>query len=107
MGPGEEELVNSMREESPPRVLLALDGSPAAATALPLARTVADQLGAFLEVFHVASPTGPEADLWQRLQLDLRDGEEVQVRSHAGEPSKAILEAARARAIELVVLTTH
>jgi nucleotide-binding universal stress UspA family protein len=100
-------MMNSAHEEWRPKVLLALDGSPAAATALPLARTVADQLGTFVEIFHVASPAGPGADLWQRLHLDLRDGEEVQVRSHVGEPSEAILEAARARATDLVVLTTH
>jgi nucleotide-binding universal stress UspA family protein len=100
-------MMNSAHEEWRPKVLLALDGSPAAATALPLARTMADQLGAIVEIFHVATSARPGADLWQRLHVDLRDGEEVQVRSHVGDPSKAILEAARAHAVELVVLTTH
>ena len=94
-------------EEKRPIVLLALDGSPAAATALPLGRTVADQLEATVEVLHVAGEDRPDPDLWQRLHGDLRSGEVVQVRSHAGEPAAAILRTARAPGVDLVVLTTH
>jgi len=88
-------------------VLLALDGSAAAATALPLGRVVADQLGATVEVLHVAGDDRPDPDLWQRLHGELRLGEVVQVRSHAGEPAVAILQAAREPGVDLVVLTTH
>jgi nucleotide-binding universal stress UspA family protein len=88
-------------------VLLALDGSPAGATALPLARVVADQLGAAVEILHVAGEERPDPDLWQRLHVELQPGEAVQVRSHAGEPASAILQAARTPGVDLVVLTTH
>jgi nucleotide-binding universal stress UspA family protein len=94
-------------EEKRPTVLLALDGSPAAATALPLARVLADQLGAPVEILHVAGEERPDPDLWQRLHVELRPGEVVQTRSHAGAPASAILQAARAPGVDLVVLTTH
>jgi nucleotide-binding universal stress UspA family protein len=94
-------------EEKRPIVLLALDGSPAAATALPLGRAVADQLEATVEVLHVAGEVPPDRDVWQRLHGELRLGELVQVRSHAGDPAVAILQAARGPGVDLVVLTTH
>jgi nucleotide-binding universal stress UspA family protein len=94
-------------EEQRPTVLLALDGSPAAATALPLARAVAGQLGATVEILHVAGEQRPDPDLWQRLHVELRPGEVVQTRSHTGEPASAILQAARAPGVDVVVLTTH
>jgi nucleotide-binding universal stress UspA family protein len=94
-------------EEQRSTVLLALDGSPAAATALPLARTVANQLGATVEILHVAGEERPDLDLWQRLHVQLQPAEAVQVRSHAGEPAAAILRAAREPGVDLVVLTTH
>jgi nucleotide-binding universal stress UspA family protein len=94
-------------EERRSTVLLALDGSSAAATALPLVRVVARQLGAAVEILHVAGDERPDPDLWQRLHVELQPGEAVQVRSHAGEPAAAILRAARAPGVDLVVLTTH
>jgi nucleotide-binding universal stress UspA family protein len=90
-----------------PKVLVALDGSPAGATALPLARVVAQQLDADVEILHVASDMAPEAGLWRRLHADLGTDEVVQVRSHGGEPAAAILRAASAPGVALVVLTTH
>jgi nucleotide-binding universal stress UspA family protein len=94
-------------EEKRPIVLLALDGSPAAATALPLGRTVADQLGATVEVLHVAGQDQLDPGVWQRLHGELRLEEVVQVRSHAGEPAMAILQAARRPGVDLLVMTTH
>jgi nucleotide-binding universal stress UspA family protein len=90
-----------------PLVLVALDGSPAAATAMPLARVVARQLAAQIEVLHVAADQPPGAALWQRLHLGLEDLETVQVRSRAGEPAAGILEAAADPRVAVVVLTTH
>jgi nucleotide-binding universal stress UspA family protein len=94
--------------DAPPRrVLVALDGSTAAATALPLARTVAGQLGATLAVLHV-TPGPPLAPaLWQRLHADLAAGETVEIRSPVPEPAAEILAAARDPGVVLVVLTTH
>lgn len=89
------------------KVLVALDGSPAAATALPVARALAAQLGAAIEILHVTprQPLAPE--LWQQLHAGLLDAECVQIRSRAGSPAEAILEAAADPAVMLVVLTTH
>jgi nucleotide-binding universal stress UspA family protein len=90
-----------------PLVLVALDGSPAAATAMPLARVVARQLAASIEVLHLTATQPPDAALWQRLHLGLEDLEAVQVRSRAGEPAAGILEAAADPRVALLVLTTH
>ncbi len=90
-----------------PKVVLALDGSPAAATALPLARSVADDVRATVEVVHLASAAGRHADSPQRLRVELQTGEEVQMRPDAHDPVAAILEAARKPGVELLVLTTH
>jgi nucleotide-binding universal stress UspA family protein len=68
-------------EEKRSTVLLVLDGSTAAATALPPGRTVANQRGH--RVLHVADGVPPDPDVWQRLHRELRLGEVVQVRSHA------------------------
>ena len=94
-------------EDTRPIVLLAHDGSPAAATALPLGRRVADQLGATLEILYVAGEDRPDRKVWEQLHENLRHGEAVQVRSHAGEAAAAILQAARGQDVKLVVLTTH
>ena len=99
--------MTSSTERARSKVLLALDGSPAAATACPLARALADQLGAVVEVFHVADRGGPDPDVWQRLHLNLQPGDEVQVRSNVTEPAAATLRATHEPAVEVVVLTTH
>src|SRR5262245_44624753 len=51
--------------ESKPRdtVLIALDGSPAAAMAVPIALAVAAQLGADCRALHIVSDSGPIGDL--------------------------------------------
>ncbi len=51
--------------ESKPRdtVLVALDGSPAAAMALPIALAVAAQLGADCQALHIVSESGPIGEL--------------------------------------------
>ncbi|MBX5489536.1 MAG: universal stress protein [Chloroflexi bacterium] len=93
--------------DAAPRVLVALDGSPAAVTALPVARVVADQLGARVEILYIAPDHAPAGDLWERLQATVGPGEALQVRRHAGEPAPAILAIAEEPGIALLVLTTH
>ncbi len=90
-----------------PKVVLALDGSPAAATALPLARSVADDVRATVEIVHLASAAGRHAHSPQRLRVELQTGEEVQMRPDGHDLVAAILEAARKPGVELLVLTTH
>jgi nucleotide-binding universal stress UspA family protein len=88
-----------------PRLLVALDGSPAAATALPFARAIAARLRVGLEA--LVCVAGEEADLRQQVRLQLEPGESMQVRSHTGEPATALLEAAADPEAVLLVLTAH
>jgi nucleotide-binding universal stress UspA family protein len=89
------------------KVLVALDGSSAAATALPLARRVATRLGARLEILHVVPDGAPDPAVWDRLHRDLAEHESVVIRSQAGEPAAAILEAAAEPGVTVLVLATH
>ncbi len=95
---------------SPPaiqKVLVALDGSPAAATALPFARTLAARLAARVEVVHcVEDPTTGSA-LEQAVRQALRPDEALQLRPARGAPENGILEAAADPTVVLLVLTTH
>ena len=88
-------------------VLVALDGSPAAATALPIAHAVAGQLDATLAILHIAAALLSESDLRQRLYLDRPDAEALPIRAGVGEPATEILRAASAPGVVLVILTTH
>jgi nucleotide-binding universal stress UspA family protein len=92
-----------------PAVVVALDGSPAAATALPLGQVVARQLGAPVEILHVAPSAhpDPEPDRLRLLSCGVEIGSAVQVRWVVGEPMPGILEAISDPGVELVVLTTH
>ncbi len=89
------------------KVLVALDGSPAAATALPFARAVAEQLGARVEILHIAAEGAPDVAVWERIHGPLLEAEAVQVRSRAGDPAAAILQELAHPDVVFVVLTTH
>jgi len=88
-------------------VLVALDGSPAAAAALPMARTIAAQLDAAITILYSAAVPVPAAELRQRLGLDHLDVEVLQVRAPGGAPASGILRASAAPEVALLVLTTH
>lgn len=90
---------------APATILVAWDGSPAAAAALPLARAVARRLEASVEVVHVAPP-GEAERAAQALQPLLAPEERLHARA-ASEPARAILEAAADPAVTLLALTTH
>lgn len=98
----------SIARTDQPVVLVAVDGSPAAATALPLARAVAAQLGARTGLLHVTRDPFPPGDREERLFLDQDQpsGEDLRVILNA-DPAAAILRAAEAPEVALVVLTTH
>jgi nucleotide-binding universal stress UspA family protein len=122
--------------ENKPRdtVLVALDGSLAAATALPIALAVAAQLGIDCEVLHIVSDTGlvaglgrpfakefealtgvklwPDAlestvRLWQAFAGPGNALAHIEVRLDAGDPAAGILRASADPLVTLVVLTTH
>lgn len=91
----------------PSTILVASDGSPAAARALPMARVIAQQLGAAVEVLYVTPETAPEMTVWERLQADLGPREQLQVRTSAESTAEALISAAAAAGVCLLVLTTH
>lgn len=99
--------MSTAQPEPRPRVLVALDGSPAAATAFPLARVVAAQLGAAVEILHCAAAPLPDSELRERLHLDSAELEGIAPRLYLGEPAPGILHAAADPGVALVVLTTH
>jgi nucleotide-binding universal stress UspA family protein len=87
-------------------VLVALDGSRAAAVALPVARSIAAQLGGMVAILHIAAAPLPDADLRRRLHLDSREAT-TRLWSRVGAPAVEILRAAGEPDVVLVVLTTH
>jgi nucleotide-binding universal stress UspA family protein len=89
------------------KVLVALDGSPAAAVALPLARTVAGQLDADLEAVHVASAAKPSEEVRVSLGLDAAEAVDIPVRVLVGDPVEELLRATSRRDVAVTVLATH
>lgn len=90
-----------------PVVLVALDGSPAAVTALPIARTIAVQLGAEAAILHVTAAPMSEEDVRQRLNLQQAGAMDNELRIRVGDPATMILQATTEATVALVVLTTH
>jgi len=86
---------------------VALDGSRAAAVALPVARGIAAQLGGAIAILHIAAALLPDADLRRRLHLDSGEATTTRLWSHVGAPAAEILRAAGEPDLALVVLTTH
>lgn len=88
-------------------VLLALDGSVAAATAAPAARLVAQQLNATLRVLYVAPNAMPEDVLRRRLHLDRYQLDDCELHIHRGPPASGILQMVNDPSTVMTVLTTH
>ncbi len=83
-------------------VLVALDGSPAAATALPVACAIGAQLGARVEALHVAGAGASVAEVER-----VAESAGVELRRTYGDPADEILRAGEAEEVTLVVLATH
>jgi nucleotide-binding universal stress UspA family protein len=90
-----------------PVVLVAVDGSPAAATGLPVARTIAAQLGARVEALHVLIPGVAGIDARAVLGLEEEGGGGIGLRTVDGDPVDEILRAGEDPNVLLVVLATH
>jgi nucleotide-binding universal stress UspA family protein len=88
-------------------VLVALDGSPAAATALPIARTIAAQLGARVEALHVMPPGSHGVDGRAILGSAGESPDRIRLRTVNGTPAEEILRAGEAPNVVVVVLATH
>lgn len=89
------------------RVVVPLDGSVAAATALPVARAIAAQLHAGLTILHVNPHAALDDALLAALRNQQRDAEASELQVLTGDPGQEILRATRDPTIALVVLTTH
>jgi len=89
------------------RVLIALDGSAAAAAALPFARALAAALQLPAEVIYAAAKPTPMATI--REQLGLGDGAQgdLSLQVAVGEPAAAIVGGAAAPEVGLLVMATH
>ena len=110
-----------------PVVLVALDGSLAAETALLIATAVAAQMGAACQALHIVAENGPSAGLrqsfargaetltaveqWQVFPAPtntiLAAFWHIELRLDVGDPVEGILRASADPTIALVVLTTH
>ncbi len=88
-------------------MLVALDGSSAAATALPAARALGRQLGAKVETLYVSRRSVSEAALRRRLGLRAGGRGALSISACIGEPAECILRQTEEPGVELVVLTTH
>lgn len=90
-----------------PAILLPLDGSKAALGALPVAQAFARLEDAPLRILHVTPQALPIDQLITRVGLRPSDLKGASVEQRAGDPSAAILQAARALPSRLVVISTH
>jgi nucleotide-binding universal stress UspA family protein len=86
------------------KVLLAHDGSPAAAKAIPTAIGLADQLHDLVRVLHVI-PAGSDIDLRALQEMAALDN--VEVLCCRGDIVPRLLHEAKEPAVDVLVLTTH
>jgi nucleotide-binding universal stress UspA family protein len=90
-------------------LLVPLDGMPVAESALPVARVLANALGARLELVRVVAPDasgGAEADALAYLDhFELTDGDLRRVAR--GLPGECLVHEAASEHVKLMVMTTH
>jgi len=87
--------------------VVALDGSPAAATALPLAQAVARRLGTRVESLCVAASADAQRAMQEALSCHLPAGAVLHPRWAVGDPVLEILRATSDATVEMLVLATH
>lgn len=99
--------MTSVNRTAPRSVLVALDGSEASSTAVPVAEAVARQLGERLEILfvHGAGELIPEIDVL--VSADTRVQTPIELRAIEGDAVNAILEAIEDPSVTMVVMTTH
>lgn len=91
----------------PPAILVPLDGSRHATVALPVARGLADQLGAVLQLIHIAEPRLTPEELLTRVGLTPEQLFGSVLDQQAGSPAEAIVRLARARPCSYIVMCTR
>lgn len=89
------------------KVVVALDGSAAAASAVPHARALADQFGAKLEALYVIPARSALADRRARARLRLGPDAGVNLRLEEGDPAEAILKDIQEAEVVALVMSTH
>ena len=105
------------------KILVPMDGSPSSITALAEALTLAEDLGAAIEVLHVKTPEqfergspGAAAASAQSQEREMEEaiteaqshlGDRLSRRTDAGEPIRTIIEIAAAERADLIVMGTH
>lgn len=94
--------------ESPSRIVVAWDGSPASATAFPVARILATQLNANVEIVHFLGDGASDEEIRAAaLEHGLDDLEVSRLQVRPGKSVASILTVAADPMIQLLVLTTH
>lgn len=93
---------------SQPILLVPLDGTPAARAALPAAKALGDIFGASPRILHVSGEKPSSLrDIADRLGLARAGLEAWSIETQAGDPSAAILKAARALEARFIVMCAH
>src|SRR5918998_5729532 len=90
-----------------PVILVPLDGSPHASATLPVVKALGGVMGASPRVIHVSDRMPPLSELVGRLGLERAALHGWSIDARVGEPSTAIIDAARAVGVRLVVMCTH
>jgi nucleotide-binding universal stress UspA family protein len=89
-------------------IVVPWDGSPAAATAFPVARILATQFRANVQIVHfLPAGAGDEVVRAAAREQGLGGFDESSLRIHSADAASGILEAAADAAVQLLVLTTH
>jgi nucleotide-binding universal stress UspA family protein len=88
-------------------ILVPLDGTAAALSALPVAQTLAELGGATLHIVHVHERPLPVHDLLSRIGIAADECSGCVVEQATGPPAERIMEFASERDIDLLVLCTH
>lgn len=87
-----------------PTLLVPLDGSPKATAALPVARGLADLMGATVALIHVGREALAPGELLDRMRLSAEDVRGLVIDQCSGSPADAIVRAAAARHTVLIVM---
>ena len=91
-----------------PLILVPLDGPRDARAALPVAKALGGAVGAGLRVVHVTGGTPlPLPELVERLGLDRAGLPGWSIDARVGDPSAAIVDAARALGVRMIVMCAH
>lgn len=93
--------------EEPGTILVPLDGSPAAAAMLPIARASAQLLGVPIHLLHVVTDHLPMEELLRRAGLQASDVAGMVLEQAEGDPAEAILHEVAQHRSRLIVLSAQ